>query len=700
VKHAAVRIGWPVFAAAGLAVTILVLPEYARTVLTPVVRAELPTWHLTAAGYQAWMIAENAGSTLVFLAVTAILYFRAPRDLMAQFCAYALLAFGFGVAGPVTSLKLGNLALVTLAAVFFAVGQMAFAMFFFLFPTYSFVPRWLRWVALGGAVVVLALLVPLVASRGLPSSSPISGVGVLLFLLGVGTQVYRYRKVSDVVARAQTKWVVYGVATSAGLFVASRGVVFLMPASLRNSQIGTNLVGGGTTDLVLLLIPVCIAMAVLRGRLWDINYVISKTLLYAGLSVCVVAIYVLVVGYLGAALGTRTTLATSLLAAGIVAIVFQRLRVWLQRQISRLIYGLRDEPYAIAAELGRRLEAAAASDSVLAGTVETIGRALKLPYVAIVLREGEPAAEYGQPAAAHGGLNGNGSVPGGGILDLPLTYRSEPVGSLRLAPRRASEQLTPMDLRLLADLSRQIGTVAHAVTLTEDLQRSRERIVAAREEERRRLRRDLHDGLGPTLAGLALKASTISSVVRSDPDAAGRTGDELYSQIRGTIAEVRRLVYQLRPPALDELGLAGALREVAVAQADPSMLEVEITVEEPLPPLPAAVEVAAYRIASEALTNVGRHAQASRCRVSIRCTDVLEIEIADNGRGISPGRPAGVGLVAMRERTAELGGALTIESGSSITGSATTGSATTGSATTGSGTTVLARLPLTSRQEN
>jgi signal transduction histidine kinase len=237
-----------------------------------------------------------------------------------------------------------------------------------------------------------------------------------------------------------------------------------------------------------------------------------------------------------------------------------------------------------------------------------------------------------------------------------------------------------MDLRLLADLSRQIGTVAHAVTLTEDLQRSRERIVAAREEERRRLRRDLHDGLGPTLAGLALKASTISQLAGSDPAAAGRVGDELYTEIRGTIAEVRRLVYQLRPPSLDELGLAGALREVALAQAGPGRVQVDVAVQEPLPPLPAAVEVAAFRIASEALTNVGRHAEASVCRVSIRCTDALEIEIADNGRGIAPGRAAGVGLLAMRERTAELGGALTIESSS--------------------GTTILARLPLTSRQQS
>jgi signal transduction histidine kinase len=326
--------------------------------------------------------------------------------------------------------------------------------------------------------------------------------------------------------------------------------------------------------------------------------------------------------------------------------------------VNRLTYGLRDEPYVIVSELGRRLEVTA---SVLPAVVETLARALKLPYAAIVLADGQTAAVYGH---------------GEGSATFALTYQSEPVGRLLVAPRRSGEPLTPADQRLIADLARQIGPAAHAHALAAALQRSRERLVTAREEERRRLRRDLHDGLGPTLAGLALKASTISDLPPAD---AARVGDELYSQIRATIADVRRLVYQLRPPSLDELGLAGAVRQTAAAQARPGVLDVVVDAPD-LPPLPAAVEVAALRIAGEALTNAARHSGARTVRVSLRCCgnppDALEVEVVDDGAGIPPGQPAGIGLVAMRERTAELGGTLVIDS------------------TAGGGTTVVARLPL------
>jgi signal transduction histidine kinase len=226
----------------------------------------------------------------------------------------------------------------------------------------------------------------------------------------------------------------------------------------------------------------------------------------------------------------------------------------------------------------------------------------------------------------------------------------------------------------LEDLARQVGVAAHGVQLTADLQRSREQLVTAREEERRRLRRDLHDGLGPTLAALALKATTISELIPADPLSATKLSNELYANIRATVGEIRRLVYALRPPALDDLGLVAALRECAEqatlsSQADAGSdrsggLRVSVEAPDHLPSLPAAVEVAVYRIVQEALTNVVRHAQARACVVQLSMaegSDRLDLAISDDGVGIPLERPIGVGQLSMRERAAELGGACSVE---------------------------------------
>ena len=243
----------------------------------------------------------------------------------------------------------------------------------------------------------------------------------------------------------------------------------------------------------------------------------------------------------------------------------------------------------------------------------------------------------------------------------PLVYQSEPIGQLIVAPRALNQTFTPAEQRLLTDLARQAGLAAHAVQLTADLQRSRERLVTTREEERRRLRRDLHDGVGPMLAALSLKVGMLRHVIPSDPDAAIVQATELRDQIRGVIADIRRTVYDLRPPALDELGLVQALREQA-AQYAAQGLYVTVETPEPMPTLSAAVEVAVYRISLEALTNVTRHAEARHCRVRVIVQDELQLEISDDGRGLAENQRSGVGLMSMRERATELGGSFTLES--------------------------------------
>jgi signal transduction histidine kinase len=257
-------------------------------------------------------------------------------------------------------------------------------------------------------------------------------------------------------------------------------------------------------------------------------------------------------------------------------------------------------------------------------------------------------------------------------MQVPLMYQAETIGYLLLAAR-AGDTFGKADERLLADLARQAGVAVHAVRLTthlqgltESLQQARERLVTTREEERRRLRRDLHDGLGPALASLTFKVDAARNLLAQDSARADRLLAEIRQQAQEAITDIRRLVYNLRPPALDEFGLLSALREQA-AHYQHQGLEVAFDAPQSLPPLPAAVEVAAYRIAQEALTNVARHAQALHCSLRLAIdAEAVQLTISDDGQGIPAGHRIGVGLHAMHERASELGGSCTIIAGASF----------------------------------
>jgi len=221
-----------------------------------------------------------------------------------------------------------------------------------------------------------------------------------------------------------------------------------------------------------------------------------------------------------------------------------------------------------------------------------------------------------------------------------------------------------------------VRLTAHLQHLTESLQQAREHLVTTREEERRRLRRDLHDGLGPALASLTFKVDAARNLLTQDAERTGKLLEAVREQAQEAIADIRRLVYNLRPPALDELGLLSALREQA-AKYQHQGLEIVFDTPSSLPQLPAAVEVASYRIAQEALTNVARHAQARRCLLHLAIdSEILYLDISDDGQGIPVGHRIGVGLHAMYERAKELGGSCTLTSDSS------------------GGTTIQVRLPL------
>jgi signal transduction histidine kinase len=307
---------------------------------------------------------------------------------------------------------------------------------------------------------------------------------------------------------------------------------------------------------------------------------------------------------------------------------------------------------------------------VLPAIATTVREALKLPYAAVALpRDGsfEVAAASGQPPADS--------------LRFPLSYQGETVGELLLGARAPDEEFSGADRRLLGDLAHHAGVAVHGVHVMADLRRSRERLVLAREEERRRLRRDLHDELAPTLAALGLAAATVGELIPADPKKAALLNAELQAEIRSTVGEVRRLVYDLRPPTLDELGLADAVRQRAArynASEENGGLRITVEASELPPELPAAVEVAAYRIVQEALMNVVRHTRAGACAVRLVCPKgkTLNIEITDDGVGLPESPELGIGLRSMRERTTELGGTCRIESA------------------TPAGTRIFARLPL------
>jgi signal transduction histidine kinase len=630
----------------------------------------LPEIGLTLGNYAAYVITLDSLLALGFVAIGTFVFWRKSNEGMALGVAIALVLFG--TTWPLVPALLEDApgALRSLVLVWKPLGFAALLLVAYLFPDGRFVPHWTRWPALVGVswqlVAIFATGTPLDSSTWpvvLRAPFEISVFGFPVF-----SQVYRYVRISNPVQRQQTKWVVFGLALT-----ILGGVLFLLLGALLpeidqpgRGQLLFDLTGRTVFgSLALLLIPSAIGIATLRYRLWDLDPILNRSLVYGSLTACVVGIYVLVVGYLGTAFRTGGNLLVSLVAAGLTAILFQPLRERLQRVINRLMYGERDEPYAVLSRLGQRLEGSLAPAAVPSAIVETIAQALKIPYVALTLKQGD-AFTF---AATHGTSVDN-------PLHLPLVYQGEVVGALLLGSRSPGESFSTADRRLLEHIAQQAGVATQAVRLTADLQRSRERLVTTREEELRRLRRDLHDGLGPTLGSLRLKLEIAHDLILTDPPAAAALVMKLQAEAEAAVTDVRNLSYQLRPPALDQLGLVEALRETAVGyeQSVSGRLCIRVSAPEWLPPLPAAVEVAAYRIAQEALTNVVRHAEAHVALVSVTLNqhadtlvdDTLIMEIVDDGRGLPDAqggisRRTGVGLQSMRERADELGGKCIIE---------------------------------------
>lgn len=633
-----------------------------------------------ADAYHGLSVLASMAAFLLSFSLAAVLYRRKWDERMAPFISFYLLGYGAVMAGPLESWSM-----YWLGGSGFAINAQAVVMttptiaLMALFPNGRFAPAWTRWLVVFSFIwMPIAIFFPASELYQAPSATLLLFLFFILsiFVPGLYAQIYRYRRVSSATERQQTKWVVFALCLWSAYVMLSTGPYFYMeslpPGAPRPWWALATTLGWW---LSLNILPLSLAVAVWRYRLWEVDVFINRALVYLALTACVIGIYILAVGALGLLFQAQANSWIALLATGLVAVLFAPLRERLQRGVNRILYGQRDEPFAVLTQLGKRVESALAAEMVLPTLVETISQTLKLPYVAIALKQGDGfriAEAYGKPV----------DDP----IRFPLSYHGSEIGQLLLARRAPEEAFSEAEVSLLGNIATQAGAAVHAVQLTAELQRSRQQLVTALEDERRRIRRDLHDGLGPTLAAHMLKAGSARALLGDQQPEAGRMLDELENDLEETLRQIRTLVYNLRPPALDQLGLAGAIKDYAgqidrgngplEAGGEGNALVITVTAPEPMPALPAAVEVAAYRIVQEALANVARHSGARHCQVELACGDSLYLAIRDDGTGLPPGYRPGLGLASMQERAAELGGRCQVK------------------AAPGGGTQVLATLPI------
>jgi two-component system, NarL family, sensor kinase len=453
--------------------------------------------------------------------------------------------------------------------------------------------------------------------------------GPLIVLLGLiaGIHIVVRAWRAQGVERQQLMWRGAGVIVDLVLFPLA--VMEVLPTVF-------NLVDG-TVFVATLAIPV------VRYKLWDIDAVIRRSVGYALVTVVLAAAYLGVVA-IGVQIASER--AGVVVAAFVVAMAFGPARAVIQRAVDRVFYGQRNDPYRAMSEVNRRLAAVAEPGTVLPAVVHGVAMSLRLPYVAI--------ERGGLVVAAHG------ARPAVDPERWELVYRGTPVGTLVAAPRSGETVFGRRDRTVLAGLADQLGAAVHAEALTSDLIESRQRLVNAREDERRRLRRELHDSLGPMLTALGLNVDAARARLATlreaaEVDATLGRAKEVSSR---AIEDLRGIVYGLRPPALDDLGLIGAVRANAAKLTDGTGITVSVEPGD-VGELPAAVEVAAFRIAVEAISNVVRHSTARTCSVRFRVTpgSGMTVDVVDDNPDTGAWTP-GVGMLAMRERAAELGGDL------------------------------------------
>ena len=529
-------------------------------------------------------------------------------------------------------------------------------------------PRWRPAVAVSVVGMVLlaagATLYPETYEGRISVTKPVTSLAPALALMvsaavlllpavlaGIAALVVRVRAAEGLVRRQVVVFLV-----AAGLLVADTLAQPLLPWP----------VDALSQAAAVALVPVAIGVAVTRHRLYDLDVALLRTITVVSLALSLAGAYLTLFALTDALLPFGTAVGATLSAA-VTGLLVHPLGVRLYRGVERLYYGDRSEPTAVLARLSSGLREGHDLTEVPAYVCDGVVSSLRVRSASLSLVDaGTDAHEAAAPVAESGTADGPSEA-------LDLRHRGEVVAVLRVGPRRGETALDSRDRELLEMVCDQVAPTIAALRLAERLQQSRAAIVSAREEERRRLRRDLHDGVGATLAGLRLQVESARELV-TDPTARGLL-DGAASGVATAVDDLRGITEDLRPPALEDLGLAAGLRALGERMSTPSMVvTADVRVDGALP---AAVDVACYRIAAEALANAARHAGAGT--VSLRAGlrgDELLLEVTDDGTGLlGPARGTGLGLPSMRQRAEEIGGALDIISGPD-------------------GTTVRARLPL------
>ncbi|MBE3011183.1 sensor histidine kinase [Microbispora sp. NEAU-D428] len=420
-------------------------------------------------------------------------------------------------------------------------------------------------------------------------------------------------------------------------------ILALLAGLLINSQ--RWLTGDGPILFLLsfTLFPIAIGIAIVRYELFDIRLVLSRALLY-GLTVSVVvAVYAGLVAAFSLLVPESAERGVAIGSSIVVAICFTPLRLALQRLIDRVFYGTRSDPAATASRIGERLR----HDDDLTDVLDRTRAALRLPWLVL---HGPTGAEL----AAAGVPDGSPSS------EIPLGYRGTPVGGLVVGLRRGEGRLHDSDRRALDLIATPLSVALHATALSEQVRQARIATIEAGAAERVRLQRELHDGLGPMLASVTFLADAASNLIRSDTDEAERLLGEVRADLRTALDSVRDVVYGLRPIELDDLGLVGALSQKVAGLSGEARRGIAVELDAPwsLPTLSPAVELAAYRIANEALANVIRHSDGRRCVISVSADRDLVVTVEDDGDPPSSWSP-GVGLRSIRDRAEEIGGSAT-----------------------------------------
>jgi two-component system, NarL family, sensor kinase len=476
------------------------------------------------------------------------------------------------------------------------------------------------------------LALPALASMARHGLDGMLALLLVLALCCLAALVARLRRSAGIV-RLQLVWIcaggVIGIATLLGGAIVPAGWV-------------TPVQSAGA-----LALPVCLGIAVLRHNLYEIDPVLRRSLTY-GLLAGALGLAALGLVALGGLLVGSGRPVVTVLATIIIALAVNPVYRLVSRAVNRMLYGARGDPYTVLSVLGRRLAATTDPRQVLDALAQAAAETVLSPYVVAEAAGGLLRVERGTPQPV--------------AISIPLMFQGATLGWLRLAARSPGEPFDPRDRQLLDDTAAHAGAAVCAAVTELDLRSARERLVTSREEERRQLRRDLHDGVGPVLAGLGFTAEAAARALPADPVRAAQLLSSVHQQASTAITAVRQISRELRPAPLAELGLAGAIRRLAEPATEAEM-DVTVSLPDRMPELPAATEVAAYHIAAEAITNALRHSQATRLTVGLcQAQGHLVLRITDDGTGIPPEHREGVGLASMRQRAEELGGVWSLHS--------------------------------------